>query len=242
MPEPTAALQAVRASTADLVQMLAAQPWSDADAAAPSLLPGWTRGHVLTHLARNADATTRTLSGALRGEIVARYPDGPAARDRDIEAGAARPYVELVQDLTASAERLDRVFSALSHADGWELPAERSKPAGTHVYWRLREVEIHRVDLASDYTPERWPRFLVANLLPEVAESLPSRALEPLHVEITSEGPVGTDLVGTLWAPEDDGAARTVAGPDWAILAWLVGRGSVVSHVIADQPELKPWR
>jgi hypothetical protein len=31
---------------------------TDADARGPSLLPGWTRGHVLTHLARNADGGT----------------------------------------------------------------------------------------------------------------------------------------------------------------------------------------
>jgi hypothetical protein len=31
---------------------------SDVQVAGPSLLPGWTRGHVLTHLARNAEGGT----------------------------------------------------------------------------------------------------------------------------------------------------------------------------------------
>lgn len=29
----------------------------------PSRLPGWSRGHVATHLARNADAFTRLVNG-----------------------------------------------------------------------------------------------------------------------------------------------------------------------------------
>ena len=40
----------------------------DLDVTAPSLLPGWTVGHVLTHLARNADSMTLALAGAERGE------------------------------------------------------------------------------------------------------------------------------------------------------------------------------
>ena len=32
---------------------------------APSLLPGWSRAHVATHIARNADALRRVLSATL---------------------------------------------------------------------------------------------------------------------------------------------------------------------------------
>ena len=64
MPEPTAALQTLRASTADLILGLREESWSDSDVAASSLCEGWTRGHVLTHIARNADGIGATLSGA----------------------------------------------------------------------------------------------------------------------------------------------------------------------------------
>ena len=37
------------------------------DAPAPSRLPGWTVGHVLTHLARNADSMVRVLGAAEAG-------------------------------------------------------------------------------------------------------------------------------------------------------------------------------
>src|SRR3954468_423604 len=108
--EVHAALLVLRASTGDLLAALASTRWSDADVAAPTLLPDWTRGHVLTHLARNADGIGRTLGGALRGEVVPRSPDGPAGRDADIELGAKRPATELIADVVDSAERLDRVF------------------------------------------------------------------------------------------------------------------------------------
>src|SRR6476659_761455 len=110
MAEPTGLLQLLRASTADLLLGLDAARWSDADVAAASLCQGWTRGHVLTHLARNADGIAATLKGALNGEIVPRYPGGWDARNADIDAGADRPAATLIADVRESAERLDRVL------------------------------------------------------------------------------------------------------------------------------------
>src|SRR3954452_14899995 len=106
------ALAALRASTADLVADLDARPWTDSDVAAPSRCEGWTRGHVLTHVARNADGIADTLAGALRNEILERYPPGWAARNAAIDAGAGRPFTELVADVRDSADRLDEVLSA----------------------------------------------------------------------------------------------------------------------------------
>ena len=75
---------------------------SDEAAARPSLLPGWTIGHLVTHLARNADSVVRRLSAAADGELVTQYEGGPPARSRDIEAGAGRPAAELLRDLQAA--------------------------------------------------------------------------------------------------------------------------------------------
>ncbi len=68
-----------------------ASKMTDDGCRAPSLLPGWSRGHVLAHWARNADGQTRMLLAAVRGEVAAQYPGGDAQREADIEAGAARP-------------------------------------------------------------------------------------------------------------------------------------------------------
>jgi hypothetical protein len=54
---------------------------SDADVRAPSLLPGGSRGHVLTHLARNADGGG---GGCCRGR-------GPEWRLRRVRGGGALP-------------------------------------------------------------------------------------------------------------------------------------------------------
>ena len=77
----------------------------DASARRPSLLPGWTVGHVLTHLARNADSHVRLVQAALRGEVGDQYPGGNPQREADIEAGAGRPAAELVEDVLAAADR-----------------------------------------------------------------------------------------------------------------------------------------
>ena len=61
---------------------------TDDEAAAPSLLPDWSRGHVLTHIARNADGLTLMVEAANRGEVGSQYPGGLAQRNADIEAGA----------------------------------------------------------------------------------------------------------------------------------------------------------
>ncbi|HET6877966.1 MAG TPA: maleylpyruvate isomerase family mycothiol-dependent enzyme [Jatrophihabitans sp.] len=243
MPEPTAALHALRASTADLLNALQGVQWSDADLTEASLCPGWTRGHVLTHLARNADGITATVAGALRGEIVPRYPDGWDARNADIDAGAGRPLNVQVADLRDSAERLDRVFGAVTEADGWQLPTAEDKDAEHWVFARLREVEIHRVDLDHGYTPDRWPPLMVTRLLPDAADTLGKRTSEPLRVEVTEQGSLAPDCVGKSWtAGEGDGDPTVVRGPDWAVLAWLVGRGSAARDALGETPELGPWR
>ena len=55
---------------------------SDDVARRPSRLPGWTVGHVLTHIARNADSLVWRLEGAARGELRDQYPGGLEQRSR----------------------------------------------------------------------------------------------------------------------------------------------------------------
>ncbi|MGI8760721.1 MAG: maleylpyruvate isomerase family mycothiol-dependent enzyme [Jatrophihabitantaceae bacterium] len=237
---PTAQLAAIRASTAELLLGLAAEKWSDADARAASLLPGWTRGHVLTHLARNADGIARTLSGALRGAIVPRYPSGRTGRDADIEAGSARGIAELITDVQESADRLDRVFGAVADADGWALPTD-DRTAGDYLLARWREVEIHRVDLAGSYTAAQWPPGFLALMVPELAQTLGERASVAVRAVVTAEGSSSHELAGRSWTAGGADPVE-VAGPDWALLAWLLGRASVAAAVLTAVPDLSPWR
>jgi maleylpyruvate isomerase len=143
----------------------------------PSRLPGWTIGHVLTHIARNADGHSRRLEGALNGVEVARYPGGPAQREADIEAGARRNARELSQDVDESARRLEQIW-AQSAAAGWpnaELVAADHYPTTGSPVRRLREVEVHHVDLGLGYEVTDWPDEYVEWELPVALERLPKR-------------------------------------------------------------------
>jgi maleylpyruvate isomerase len=60
--------------------LVTAKTLSDADVLAPSDLPRWTRRHVLTHVARNADSLVNRLTSAATG---VEDPRGAAARGGD---------------------------------------------------------------------------------------------------------------------------------------------------------------
>ena len=118
------------------------------DASAPSLLPGWTRGHVLTHLARNADSHVGLFAAAARGEIGDQYPGGVAQRSGDIDAGASRSVIDLVADLRDSIDRLEAAWSTAT--DGAWAGRARSPLAGEMLmadlpFRRWREVEVHAI-------------------------------------------------------------------------------------------------
>ncbi len=70
----------------------------EADLRAPSLLPGWTRAHVLAHVARGADAMRNLLAGARSGRDRPAYASAQA-READIERGAAMRAEDLMADL-----------------------------------------------------------------------------------------------------------------------------------------------
>jgi maleylpyruvate isomerase len=152
---------------------------NDVAARAPSLLPGWSVGHVLTHVARNADSVVRRLAGAARGELVTQYAGGDEGRAAAIEAGAHRPAAELVDDVARSASAVDALFREVPD-ELWDAHVLRGSgpdwlTAERLVWSRLREVEIHHVDLGLGYRPADWPGDLVGRMLAELLPGLPQR-------------------------------------------------------------------
>ncbi|WP_309471131.1 maleylpyruvate isomerase N-terminal domain-containing protein [Streptomyces rapamycinicus] len=63
---------------------------TDEQVGEPSLLPGWTRGHVLIHIARAAEAHRNLLEAVRTGSGIPAYAS-QEARDTSIENGASRP-------------------------------------------------------------------------------------------------------------------------------------------------------
>jgi len=248
-------LDEVRWSTEGLLDALRERPPTDSWAGEPSLLPGWTRGHVLSHLARNADAMVRTLSGMSHGERIPMY-DSEDARAADIQAGAELPAADLAADVVRTAIQLDQIWSGLDDAD-WQHDAvtrEGPVPAIRLIGMRWREVEIHRVDLADRYGPGDWPASFVAPLLPSLLD--PRRIGPRLPAGLTVEV-VNTDS-GQRWLVGEDvpagvGTARSarvrsaaappvrVVGPSWALVGWLIGRPAAVRSELGEPPVLGPW-
>lgn len=139
---------------------------TDDEARQPSRLPGWTRGHVMTHLARNADGLRNLAEGAVAGEERAMYPSAEQ-READIESGSGRPAAELRADIEHAHAALVAMWARLS-ADEWERPgwslAYGNRPVRETVGWRRRELLVHLVDLDLGVTPADLPSdFLEAD-------------------------------------------------------------------------------
>ena len=132
------------------------------DGSAPSRLPGWSVGHVLTHVARNADGIVRVLLASETGEVVERYPGGQATRDGDIEAGNARLAADLVGDVRATGDRLRETWSAQTRWDGRSREVRGVEiPVVDLPMVRWREVEVHTVDLGLGVEAADWPSLFV---------------------------------------------------------------------------------
>jgi maleylpyruvate isomerase len=214
-----------------------ARTLDDRALAAPSLLAGWTRGHVLSHVARNADAAVRLLTSARTGDRRPQYASG-SQRDADIEAGAGRPATAHVTDLATSAARIDEAVAQMA-PESWAAPVDwlsgRSTPAAYVTWARLREVEVHHVDLDAGYAPGDWPAPFVHRLLHELAADL-ADAMVAARLR-------ATDLDHELTVGADP--AVTVSGPGHAIAAWLAGRRVDTGLTVAPTgplPTVPSWR
>ncbi len=173
--KPDATIDACRRSHRALLASLA--PLTDDDFRAPSLLPRYSRGHVVTHLANKTSAHVLVFGGPAAGEVRQLHPDG---YDPDLAAdrGAGRPAAELRSDLAQRLELLEATWDAL---DEHLWVSEGSMAAGPRtmreiVGHHLRNVEVHHVDLDIGHRPSDWPALLVEDELPKRLRSLPYRA------------------------------------------------------------------
>lgn len=134
---------------------------------ADSLLPGWSRGHVLTHVARQADAMRNLLTWARTGIPSPAY-ESVESRNADIEAGSGRSAAALIADLRASAAGFAEAVAVMPD-DAWKSDVEiwgNQIPVTQVLARRLGEVELHHVDLGLDYGPADWSADFDAMDLP----------------------------------------------------------------------------
>jgi maleylpyruvate isomerase len=192
---------------------------TDADARGASLLPGWTRGHVLTHLARNAEGGTRLLGWALTGVPSYEYPS-VAARAAAIENGASRPVAALAADVGATAAAFADAAVVMPPGAWQNLVTWTTGQQGTAdgvPRSRLAEVLIHHVDLDLGYGPGSWPAVFVRDMLPVAAGRLTGRA--PLSARLNA-----TDTDRSFQLGDTD--PERISGTETELLAWLLGRSA----------------
>ncbi|MGW3471354.1 maleylpyruvate isomerase family mycothiol-dependent enzyme [Saccharopolyspora sp. NPDC000995] len=191
-----------------LLEVLSALP--DDQVAEPSLLPGWSRGHVLAHLADNARAFARVSALALRGELVDAYEGGQTERDAIIEGLAGRSADEHRDSIARLSTALEAVWSQAA-ANDWKRPVRlRNGDLSGLVHMRWREVWIHLVDLDLGVGPHEWSGefscHVVDFLLPRLPDGFALRQ---------TDGP-------RRWPADAEGAE--ISGRARDLAAWLAGR------------------
>lgn len=204
---------------------------SDQDWHAPSRLPGWTRAHVATHLARQADAVARLVTGALEGRPGRMYASEDA-REAEIAEGADRDGPQLQTDLDTSATALDALFARTEEAGAWDEPVtlRDGSPATVAVLPRARlaEVVLHHVDLDTGFGLADLPSGTARVLLTAAAHRMAPRFELPVHLQV-DDGPQDDDpLVLALGPARATDEPVEVHGTTVALLGWLTTRGSEV--------------
>jgi maleylpyruvate isomerase len=207
---------------------------TDDDLRAPSALPGWTRAHVVAHVARNADALSNLLRGAARNEMAEMYPS-QEQRDAELEQSASRGAAELLEDSVAACGRWHQAANELHAGQLDNLVRrtpddERTWPVRRVFILRRTEVEVHHADLLMGYTAADWPADFHAALMKRRARELTDAGLA-LRWRTTDTGETWESPV-----PE-------VSGSSGDLLWWLLGRGSGdgLTSSTGSLPALGSW-
>lgn len=233
------ARQGIEAAAGATAALLAAMGrLDDSTVRGPSLLPRWTRAHVLSHLARNADALLNLLTWARTG---VEHPMYTSREDRDaaIDEGSVRGHLLLCEDLTAACARFATAAAAMP-AGAWDTPLTNARGdtmLAAEVPWlRMREVWVHLVDLDAGVDFDDVPPHLHEHLLDDVVGLFAGRADVPsVTVDVSL-----TDGRRRTWHIEGshDGT-HTVRGTAPQLLTWLTGRGTG-ADLTGGTPALPP--
>lgn len=207
---------------------------ADDDWGSPSVCDGWTRAHVVAHVALNAEGLAGAVRGLLDGSPTTMYASNEA-RAADIAALGAAPPAEIRERLRTSAALFADTVAGLGalpdDAIFERTPGGIVMRAALVPTLRLREVEIHHADLDAGYGYADWPPENVVQFLDRDAgrhegDGFVARATD-----------LGRDW--TFGSPADD--APVVSGPAAALAWWVTGRdpGAVLSSSTGTLPTLE---
>jgi maleylpyruvate isomerase len=211
--------------------------FDDAAFVRPSGLPGWTRSHLLAHLAANAEALHRLTRWAATGEPSPMYASREQ-RDGDIERGAELTPARIREWLGEAVVLLGSGMDALS-AEAWRNPvstAQGTTVPATEIPWmRTRELWVHAVDLDADVDFADFPAALRTELIADVTSLRSTRQQGP---ELLMRSTDSDDA----WRVAGAGPVVTVSGTRADLARWVTGRGSRGLDCGEDSlPELGAW-
>ena len=223
-PEILAGLLLARRGTAYFERKLA--ELSDDEFDGPSLLPGWSRRHVIAHVGYNARALTHLTEWAATGVETPMYATTDA-RNAEIEYGATLSPAALRNLSAHAAVHLNVEWRDLE-PEAWKAEVRtaqgRTVPASETVWMRTREVWLHAVDLDNGGSVTDFPAELVDRLQTDVLGAWSRRQAE--------EG-----IPNFVLRAEDRDGIRSVTGGTEggvellgtaaALTRWVTGRGSV---------------
>ncbi|WP_411136247.1 maleylpyruvate isomerase family mycothiol-dependent enzyme [Streptomyces sp. C10] len=216
---------AVREATDRL--LVSVSKLDDAAIGEPSLLPDWTRGHVLAHLARNADALGNLLTWA-RTDVRTPMYASAEARERDIERGAGRPLAAQLEDLRESAARFDAAMEALPQARrSFEVEMRNGvvERADRLPLRRLAELELHHVDLGVGHTVDQLSSAFIDRELDFLTAIKFAGHPEVPPLELRADDGRRWRTGRTVTGPDAGAAPLVVTGSAAALVGWLTGRG-----------------
>jgi len=181
--------------------------------ARPTWLPGWTRRHLVAHVAANADAIGNLVRWAATGVESPMYTSATARADGIAKGDQLSPR-ELVFWVNQSARELETQMAALDDEQWTFLVVTaqgRTVPASETPWMRSREVAVHSVDLATGVS----------------FADLPGDFLLALHSDIQTKR----------------GKTFDVVGDEAEVVAYLAGRRSrgVTTRLGKPAPPLGPW-
>lgn len=231
-PELKAALLTARRGTAFFGRKL--NELRDEELGAPSLLPGWTRAHVIAHVGYNARAIARLIEWANTGVEIPMY-SSPEARNEEISYGATLSPIALRNLYEHSAIHLDVEWrDTPPQAWGNEVKTAqgRTVPASETVWMRTREIWVHAVDLDNGATFDQIPADVLERLLKDITSAWKARGQDKDLLLKIAGAPTVTEL-GDTASPDPDIITGTLA----EITAFASGRST---HGITSSKTTSP--
>ncbi|WP_309476672.1 maleylpyruvate isomerase family mycothiol-dependent enzyme [Arthrobacter sp. ISL-95] len=207
-----------------------------------SLLPGWTRAHVIAHIAYNARALARLVQWAQTGIENSMY-ESPESRADEIDLGSTLSHTSLTRLSSQEAAQLEEAWTNLPD-DRWTHKVKNAQgrmiPISETIWMRARELWLHAIDLNNGATVQDIPQPTAARILQDVLTTWEGRdghyvraVPTDAHTDFQPGGEGQTVPAG--------GEILSISGTLTNLLAWATGRGHDGVVVInADGREIGP--